>query len=71
MSKWRNLYIICSQTFMNIFMQSHCILQIHVKEATEEENNIYLYANYSFCVENLFQVSNLFNNSAMLENLQD
>lgn len=56
---------------MNIFMQSHCILQIHVKEATEEENNIYLYANYSFCVENLFQVSNLFNISAMLENLQD
>lgn len=37
----------------------------------EEEDNIYLYANYSFCVENLFQVSNLFNISAMLENLQD
>lgn len=25
-----------------------------------EEGNIYLYVNYSFCAENLFQVSNVF-----------
>lgn len=51
MSKWRNLYIIYSQTFMNIFMQTCRVLQIHVEKAMGEEDNIYLYANYSFCVE--------------------